>query len=150
MLRALLSLSVRVSWNQTPGISGYVLQSLIHVGFVDFVQDLGIKYLRMFTPYLDKGDLELILSIQDTEERIPLQDLLHAVNTRLHDLGGQAVIAVRTFALNGESDWRIHLLEVVQTLVAPDEVKWMEDEGTLADSQYISRALDDVEGRFKR
>lgn len=120
------------------------------MGFVDFVQDLGIKYLRMFTPYLDKGDLELILSIQDTEERIPLQDLLHAVNTRLHDLGGQAVIAVRTFALNGESDWRIHLLEVVQTLVAPDEVKWMEDEGTLADSQYISRALDDVEGRFKR
>ncbi|KAH8096675.1 hypothetical protein BXZ70DRAFT_1032531, partial [Cristinia sonorae] len=46
--------------------------------------------------------------------------------------------------------WRTRIRTIVQAIVEPDEVAWMDDDETLSDMQYITRALTEVENRFDR
>lgn len=49
-----------------------------------------------------------------------------------------------------KQQWRQSIREVVQALTQPYEVSWMDDDDSLSDAQYISRALNEVDSRFER
>ncbi|OSX59349.1 hypothetical protein POSPLADRAFT_1048687 [Postia placenta MAD-698-R-SB12] len=49
-----------------------------------------------------------------------------------------------------ETQWRPIFKNAVQSIVEPDETDWMDDDGSLSDAQYFSRALPEFESRYTR
>ncbi|KAI0080860.1 hypothetical protein K474DRAFT_1682349 [Panus rudis PR-1116 ss-1] len=47
-------------------------------------------------------------------------------------------------------DWRATVKKIVQSIVEPDDLNWMDDDESLTDAQYIHRALQDIESRFEQ
>lgn len=78
-----------------------------------------------------------------------LEDLLQQVEQKLESLDSMyAEIEVQLE--NPQVSWRIQVKLVVQAIVEPDEILWMDDDESLSDMQYINRALSEVENRFDR
>ncbi len=122
----------------SPGISGVAEAS----------QDLGAAFLCSLIPFLDEKELESILiTLSGTAER--LSHLIDMVEIRLAKLRASEGATPQGSPVE-MSSWRSRVRDIVQTLVQPDEVQWMEDGDALPDAQYISRALNEVEERFMR
>ena len=49
-----------------------------------------------------------------------------------------------------EDSWRRSLRTITQLIVEPDDLTWMDDDESTSDTQYISRALSDIENRLAR
>lgn len=49
-----------------------------------------------------------------------------------------------------EKPWRRDVKTVTQAIVEPDDLPWMDDDESLSDTHYISRAITDIETRFER
>ncbi|KAI0797124.1 hypothetical protein C8Q75DRAFT_710778 [Abortiporus biennis] len=46
--------------------------------------------------------------------------------------------------------WRRTVRDLIETIIQPDEITWIDDDHNVTDGKYISRALSDVEGRYER
>lgn len=51
---------------------------------------------------------------------------------------------------HGKVQWMLHVRVLVEKIIAPDSVDWMEDDISMSRSSYITRALSDVRNRFER
>ena len=51
----------------------------------------------------------------------------------------------------GEVRWKSRMRELVEKIIAPDSVDWMEDDDAITSrNSYIPRALSDIRNRFER
>ena len=46
--------------------------------------------------------------------------------------------------------WKQELFELVQAIVSPSNVDWMDDDGNFSTGEYCQRALYDVQAHFER
>lgn len=112
-------------------------------------KELGIAYLCSLVPHLHYPELDSIVEALEDESEGTL-DLITATKAQLEvrnrrpDTEGQARVQLE------DSGWRSRVKSIVQVLVEPDQLEWMEDDESLTDTQYISRALNEIEERFKR
>lgn len=49
-----------------------------------------------------------------------------------------------------DSDWRQRVRDLVNDIIAPDALEWMDDDETLTDEAYARRALIDMQARFAK
>jgi len=51
---------------------------------------------------------------------------------------------------HGKVQWMSRVRVLVERIIAPDSVDWMEDDTSMSRNSYISRALSDIRNRFER
>jgi hypothetical protein len=51
---------------------------------------------------------------------------------------------------HGKVQWMSHVRALVEKIIAPDSVDWMEDDTSMSKNSYITRALSDIRSRFER
>lgn len=51
---------------------------------------------------------------------------------------------------HGKAQWMSQVRSLVEKIVAPDSVDWMEDDTSMSRNSYTTRALSDVRSRFER
>jgi hypothetical protein len=51
---------------------------------------------------------------------------------------------------HGKVQWMSRVRSVVEGIIAPDSVDWMEDDTSMSRNSYITRALSDIDSRFER
>lgn len=51
---------------------------------------------------------------------------------------------------HGMALWMSHVRGMVEKIIAPDSVDWMEDDTSMSMERYITRALSDIHNRFER
>ena len=75
-------------------------------------------------------------------------DLRTAIDCHLQSLvsGSTSVASVA----RGSIAWREDVRKITQAVVEPDRLAWMDDDETMSDITYVSRALADIDSRFER
>ncbi|THH23186.1 hypothetical protein EUX98_g7993 [Antrodiella citrinella] len=112
------------------------------------LRNLGSVYLRGLVPHMDESnlhDLKEALSngVAEADELLPLVDQrLEFLDSMYADGKDQAKVQ--------RPSWRSRVKTIVQAIVEPDEISWTDDNDSLSDSQYIARALTEVESRCDR
>ncbi|KZT71549.1 hypothetical protein DAEQUDRAFT_111495 [Daedalea quercina L-15889] len=99
-----------------------------------------------------ENDVRLILDALDTREKATYYpSLLHAVKTRQNSLRGEKTKTVDAAltSRSANSNWRALVKKSVETIIEPDRVDWMDDENSFSDTQYMARAVQEVEQRYK-
>ncbi|TCD67266.1 serine/threonine-protein kinase M1 [Steccherinum ochraceum] len=112
------------------------------------LQDAGLAYLRSKIPQLDEAPLRDLRVMLQSDAR-GFDDLLRAADERLDSLSSVSADAEMKVE-PAPHPWRNRVRIIVQAIVEPDEISWMDDDESLSDSQYISRACNEVENRFDR
>ena len=51
---------------------------------------------------------------------------------------------------HGKVQWMSRVRVLVERVIAPDSVGWMEDDSSMSKSSYMTRALSDIRNRFER
>ena len=111
-------------------------------------------YLRAALPCLDKASIQELQSfLREREGHDSYVKLLQAIEK------GTAAASLRTAEPQLEKTqivdestghWRRGVRDIVQSIVEPDDLDWMEDEEDMSEIQFIERALSYVENRFER
>lgn len=52
--------------------------------------------------------------------------------------------------VHGKVQWMSHVRALVEKIISPESVDWMEDDTSMSRSSYITRALSDIRSRFER
>jgi len=51
---------------------------------------------------------------------------------------------------NGRVQWMSRVRALVERIIAPDSVDWMEDDTSMSRNSYMTRALSDIRSRYER
>lgn len=51
---------------------------------------------------------------------------------------------------HGKVQWMSRVRTLVERIIAPDPVDWMEDDTSMSRNSYVTRALSDIRSRFER
>ena len=94
--------------------------------------------LRYLWTTLPRGNNDFDELLQSVDRRLESLDSLYADV----DMDAQPEPPQRT--------WRIRVRTIVQAIIEPDEISWMDDDESMSDTQYIARAFSEVENRFER
>ena len=96
------------------------------------------------------------------------EETLQALEVRLNQLRdsprttaeriGRVLEAIRPTApeapdvkpANGKVQWMSRVRALVERIIAPDSVDWMEDDTSMSRNSYMTRALSDIRNRFER
>lgn len=96
------------------------------------------------------------------------EETLQALEDRLHRLRdnprivtgriGRILEAIRSTAAeapevdpaHGKAQWMSRVRILVERIIAPDSVDWMEDDTSMSKNSYTTRALHDIHERFER
>jgi serine/threonine-protein kinase ATR len=100
-------------------------------------------------------DAQSLLEVRDIlsnpEQNEQTSELLAVIAARLD------VLNLSTTPSDGDKNndslslsWRKSLKEVTRAIVEPDDITWMDDDETLSDAHYITRAVTDIERRCER
>lgn len=111
-------------------------------------QSLGIAYLKNLVPQMDDRilrGLHLTLSgaIPDADDLLFLIEQKMGVSDPMDEDEDAP-------ARELEPSWRIRVKSIVQSMIEPDEVSWMDGDESISDTQYATRACSEVENRFDR
>jgi serine/threonine-protein kinase ATR len=109
-------------------------------------------YVRTSLQHLDAQSLLEVRDIlSNPEQNGQTSELLAVIATRLDALN------LSTIPSDGDKNngspsliWRKSLKEVTRAIVEPDDITWMDDDETLSDAHYITRAVTDIERRCER
>ncbi|KAJ3556801.1 hypothetical protein NM688_g1817 [Phlebia brevispora] len=152
----LKAFSVPISGAPSRADVEFILQALVNEQWDergDGIRAIAVSYLRAATAHLD---LDLLIAIRDTlshgDYPTYYDDLTQVIQRKIASLRsnmGTTGASQGSSATEGRR-WREGVQSVVQAIIEPDEVAWMDDDDSLSDVQYISRALGEVEGRFAR
>ena len=112
-------------------------------------KDLGTAYLCSLVPHLHDVELDCIVQTLGDGSEATL-NLLIAAKAQMEARKPQPGTQERQRIQPEDIGWRSHVKSIVQALVEPDQVEWMEDDESSTDTQYISRALNEIEERFKK
>jgi len=96
------------------------------------------------------------------------EETLHALEVRLIQLRGsprsttgrigRVLEAIRHTALeapdvkpaHGRVQWMSRVRGLVERIIAPDSVDWMEDDTSMSRNSFMTRALSDIRSRYER
>lgn len=118
-----------------------------------YVQALASTYLQAALPGLDEATIEeLSAFLKENEVHESYRKLLQALEKNTVETAVQSAESrlLKTQIADDPSEWRRGLKDVVQSIIEPDDLNWMEDEEDLDDVQFVERALADIESRFER
>jgi hypothetical protein len=97
---------------------------------------LGFSYLRHSVPYLDETALPELRDVMPVKALDVIQVSSH----------GQLVN-------NNSSDallWRRRIKSIVEGIISPDPITWMDDDDNISDNQYTKRVFDEIRSRFTK
>ena len=112
------------------------------------VQRLGSSYLSALIPHMDENGLQN-LHRQLSGSNVELRDLVAQLEQRSESLDDMYA-DVDAQPAKPPLPWRTEVKSIVQAIVEPDELSWMDDDESLSDVQYMERAFNDIEVRFQR
>lgn len=80
--------------------------------------------------------------------------LLQSVEERLLAMSAQEAplpaVAEQKEPSGARTTWRKKVKETLESIIAPDEVAWMDDDSSTTDSQYAWRAIGDLNTSFTK
>ncbi|EMD40504.1 hypothetical protein CERSUDRAFT_44292 [Gelatoporia subvermispora B] len=80
----------------------------------------------------------------------PFASLLEALTRHDHVVSAAPNTAAALNSDDTRPSWRSIARTKVQNIIQPDDIPWMDDDGTLSNTQYMARALAQIETRFQR
>ncbi|KAJ7639483.1 hypothetical protein FB45DRAFT_977215 [Roridomyces roridus] len=105
------------------------------------LRDLVASYLGSSLPHLNVDVLQLVH--QSVGLKPEYATLLREVDEKL----GNAPTATKSEV---GAEWRAQIRDLVQDVIFPITIAWMDDGETMSEEDYAQRALDDVKARFER
>lgn len=154
--RSIFMLLKEEQWEDRGSALRVSLLSLFrYMGHVySFMQALAAAYLQMALPSLDAVTLnELTEFLRQKNVHPSYAKLLQAIEENA------ATAAIRPsdprlqdtqVADDVPPRWKRDVWKVVQAIIEPDDVDWMDDDEEMDDMKFIERALSDIENRFER
>jgi serine/threonine-protein kinase ATR len=102
-------------------------------------------------PHLDEASrLEIKDFIQHQAQEINYGKLLQAVNKRANAIKVDGEFHKAPTADSSAHTWRREARNIVQVIVQPEDLDWMEDDEGISDLLFIERALNNIQSRFQR
>lgn len=80
---------------------------------------------------------------KDRRDQDRVAALLEIVQSNMHAINDREVIRKKP-------QWLLKVRSIVEIIVAPEQLAWMDDENTMSRNQYAIRALSDIGNRSKR
>lgn len=151
--QSILSLMEAEQWGESGGNLRVRVQAFdtSHVFLLYFSQALAAAYLCSIVPYASADLLHEIKSCLTPKEHVTQYiDILDAATRRLLALQDAPMDVEMSHYHSERQAWRRGIRTVVQAIIEPDDLAWMDDDESLSDAQYIARALSDIETRFDR
>jgi hypothetical protein len=113
------------------------------------VKDAAVSYITKCTRTYDKESLQAL--------EVGLNLLKIDPHTSTGRIGRVVEVIRRTApeALDvkpghGKAIWMSHVRALVEKIIMPDSVDWMDDDTSMSKNSYITRALSDIRNRFER
>jgi len=112
-------------------------------------KDAAVSYISECTRTYDGETLQAL--------EVRLNHLRSSPRTNTERIG-RVLEAIRDTAIDGPDvkpahgrvQWMSRVRVLVERIIAPDSVGWMEDDTSMSRNSYISRALSDIRTRFER
>jgi hypothetical protein len=115
--------------------------------FVNFlIQNLAVTYLRSCSPHLDAVTLQAAKDVSRFDETNGL--IFGGSDQQRTPASPVAGNPDKRFGKTNE--WRSDVKTVLQEILVPDIVSWMDDDETLSNDEYTRRVLNDLRHRFER
>lgn len=111
------------------------------------IKDAAVSYITKCTRTYDEESMQA------------LEVALNQVKINPHTTTGRIGRAVEVITAtedpdvkpaHGKAQWMSHVRVLVEKIIAPDSVDWMEDDTSMSRNSYITRALSDIRSRFER
>lgn len=110
------------------------------------IKDTAVSYITKCTRTYDEESLQALAAGLNQLEINP------------HNSTGRVLEVIRRTAseapdvkpAHGKVRWMLHVRTLVEKIIAPDSVDWMEDDTSMSRSSYITRALSEIRSRFER
>jgi hypothetical protein len=102
-------------------------------------------FIRRCLPQLDEHTLQAVnTAIRSNDNCENVQDILDAIDERLKPKDPELSRDIE------RGSWHATVRQLVQDIVDPVEIMWMEDDDILSDIQFADRALNEIKDRFTR
>lgn len=110
---------------------------------------MAVAYIANAIPHADTESLQAIRQSLDIDDRRQhYTSLIRAIEIRLEATHNSDAMNVDETVVHVPS-WRSTVRDIVQAIIQPEELPWMEDDLARDDTQFISRALQEVQRRFE-
>ena len=113
------------------------------------IKDAAISYITKCTQTYDEESLRAL--------EVGLNQLKNDPNTATGRIG-RIMEVIRRIAPeaqdvktgHGKALWMSQVRALVEKIIVPDSINWMEDDTSMSKNSYITRALSDIRNRFER
>jgi len=112
-------------------------------------KDAAVSYISECTRTYDEETFQA-LEVQLNQLRGSPRTNTERIGRVLEAIRNTAVDAPDVKPAHGRVQWMSRVRVLVERIIAPDSVDWMEDDTSISRNSYISRALSDIRRRFER
>lgn len=113
------------------------------------IKDAAISYITKCTRTYDEESLKA-LEVGLSQLKVDPHTITGRIGRILEVIRDTSLEAPDIKPTHGKVQWMSHVKALVEKIIAPDFVNWMEDDTSMSRSSYITRALSDIRSRFER
>ena len=112
-------------------------------------KDAALSYISKCRRTYDEETLQA-LEVRFNQLKSSPRTTAERIGRVLEAIRGTARDAPDTKPVHGRVQWMSRVRALVEKIIAPDSVDWMEDDTSMSRNSYMTRALSDIRKRFER
>ena len=112
-------------------------------------KDAAVSYVNKCTRTYDEETLQA-LEVRLNQLRISPRTTAERIGRVLEAIRGAPTGEPDTKPAHGRVQWMSRVRVLVERIIAPDSVDWMDDDTSMSRNSYMTRALSDIRRRFER